>query len=192
MLPSGVRGCVPAAGVKTSRRSHESSSANNGEYQPSCVSSPRLRSTHGACSLCMTRLQRSAPVVRSTVSASAAAAPPTLKPYIEKLIGGDSLSSGEAKEVCAAILAGADHTQVRGHVCPLQLCMPMDQSSYACVRLNPEWCALISAIVRLSLCLSFCACVGMRVVARVRVSPPPRRCQPCSCSCDETGRRLRK
>jgi len=42
----------------------------------------------------------------------AAAAPPNLKPYVEKLVEGASLTKQEATEVCAAVLAGAEPMQV--------------------------------------------------------------------------------
>jgi len=49
------------------------------------------------------------------VASAAVAAPPSapsLKPYIEKLVAGESLTKEEAKEVCGAILQGADQIQV--------------------------------------------------------------------------------
>ena len=49
------------------------------------------------------------------VKSAAVAAPPSapsLKPYIEKLVAGESLTKEEAKEVCGAILQGADQIQV--------------------------------------------------------------------------------
>lgn len=42
----------------------------------------------------------------------AAAAPPNLKPYVEKLVSGESLTKQEANEVCAAVLEGAEPMQV--------------------------------------------------------------------------------
>lgn len=42
----------------------------------------------------------------------AAASPPNLKPYLEKLVSGESLSKPEAAEVCAAVLQGAEPMQV--------------------------------------------------------------------------------
>ena len=44
--------------------------------------------------------------------AATAAAPPNLKPYLEKLVAGESLSKEEAKFCCGAILEGADQMQV--------------------------------------------------------------------------------
>lgn len=42
----------------------------------------------------------------------ATAAPPNLKPYVEKLVSGASLTKQEAAEVCAAVLVGAEPMQV--------------------------------------------------------------------------------
>eukprot|EP00614_Pseudopedinella_elastica_P003990 CAMPEP_0172588342 /NCGR_PEP_ID=MMETSP1068-20121228/7248_1 /TAXON_ID=35684 /ORGANISM="Pseudopedinella elastica, Strain CCMP716" /LENGTH=411 /DNA_ID=CAMNT_0013383633 /DNA_START=96 /DNA_END=1331 /DNA_ORIENTATION=+ len=62
------------------------------------------------------KLSPSAPVVsrgRSALfGAATAAAPPNLKPYLEKLVAGESLSKEEAKFCCGAILEGADQMQV--------------------------------------------------------------------------------
>ena len=46
------------------------------------------------------------------VAAATAEAPPNLKPYIEKLLEGGHLSAGEAQEVCAGVLEGAEPMQV--------------------------------------------------------------------------------
>ena len=42
----------------------------------------------------------------------AEASPPSLKPFLEKLVAGESLSADESKMVCSAILKGAEPMQV--------------------------------------------------------------------------------
>jgi hypothetical protein len=51
-------------------------------------------------------------VALRAAAASPVPAAPSLKPYLEKLIAGESLTKAEAKAVCGAILAGAEPLQV--------------------------------------------------------------------------------